>query len=260
MNCQQFDQIVVDLARDASVEGNPSHGAVDHARSCPRCAVRLSDERKLAVALSAVSAAAWNERPPANVERSLLQAFRARFDGLRPATAVPAASPRRSGGVGWRVWAVVAAAMLLLGLVAVWKLRPGAPVQRLKQASSPQPLSNMKAEELAAVENDKTQTASALVRHGVRRPRRIAKYGAPSRLVATPGETAVTEVTTRFYPLPYGSGLSLDEGWGLVRVQVPRASLVSLGVPVNGGSPNDMLTADVVVGQDGMARGIRFVQ
>jgi hypothetical protein len=259
MNCQQFDQIIVDLDRHAGAEDGTSQGAVDHARSCPRCAVRWSDQRKLAVALRAVCAAASNEQASAHVEDSLLRAFRARFDASRPATDVQPASPRRSGAVAWRVWAVAAAAMLLLGLVAAWKLRPTTPEQPVRQASSAQPATNTKAEELTAAGNSETHT-SAVVRHVVPRPRPTAKYGAPSHRVATPDETAPTEVTTRFYPLPYGSGLDLDEGWGLVRVQVPRASLSSLGVPVSGGSADEMLTADVLVGQDGLARGIRFVQ
>jgi hypothetical protein len=260
MNCQQFDQIVVDLDRCAGAEDGTSQGAVDHARSCPRCALRLSDQRKLAVALRAVSAAASNEQAPAHVEDSLLRAFRARFDASPQATAVQPASPRRSGAVAWPVWAVAAAAMLLLGFVAIWRLQPTSPARSSERASSPPPITNKKAEKLTAVGNGETHTTSAVVRHGVSRPSQAAKYGTPSRLVAAPDEAAATEVTTRFYPLPYGSGLDLDEGWGLVRVQVPRASLASLGVPVSGGSADEMLTADVVVGQDGLARGIRFVQ
>lgn len=264
MNCEQFDQIVVELARDRGVDGGTSQGATDHARSCLRCGARLSDQRKLAVALRAVNSAASSEQAPASVEHSLLSAFRARFDASCPATAVGTTrrgGPRRGGGVAWPVWAVAAATMLLLGLVAVWKLRPSAPVLPVERVSSPPQVTNEKAAEVVTVGKGETQPASAAVRHLVSRPRRAAKHGAPSKPDAAPEQGAATEVTTRFYPLPYGSGLGLDEGWALVRVQVPRASLASLGVPVSAGSASgEMLTADVVVGQDGLARGIRFVQ
>ncbi len=256
MNCQQFDEVVVDLARARIADAGRQEGALDHARSCPRCAARLSDQSKLTVALRAVSAA-WNEQAPAGVERALLSAFRAEFNASGPANPVGAASPRRGGAAVWRVWTVAAAATLLLGLVAAWKLRPVQPVGR---ASSPQ-VTNKKTADVAAVGNGETQSASAVVRHAMPRSRRAAKHGAPSKLVATPEKTAATEATTRFYPLPYGSGLGLDEGWALVRVEVRRSSLASLGVPVSAGSAaGEMLTADVVVGQDGLARGIRFVQ
>jgi hypothetical protein len=259
LNCQQFDQIVVDMARDVSLEDGTSQGAADHAASCPKCALRLSNQRKLGVALRAVNATASNEQAPASVEHFLLRAFRARFDGSEPVTVVHPASPRRGGAATWRVWAVAAAAMLLLGLVAVWRLRPAAPARSSDRASS-LPVTNKKVEEPTAAGNGETQTASAVVRHVVSRPRRTVEHRVPAKLVTISNETATTDVTTRFYPLPYGSGLGLEEGWGLVRVQVARASLASLGVPVSGGSASEMLTADVVVGQDGLARGIRFVQ
>jgi hypothetical protein len=151
--------------------------------------------------------------------------------------------------------------MVLLGLVAVWKLRLSAPVQPVERVSSPPQVTNKKAAEVATVGKRETQTVSAVVRHLVSRPRRTVKHGAPPKSSVTSEQAATTEVTTRFYPLPYGSGLGLDEGWALVRVQVPRASLARLGVPISvGPASGDMLTADVVVGQDGLARGIRFVQ
>lgn len=250
MNCQQFDQIVVELARVGSAEA----GTLEHARSCPRCAALLSDQQKLTVALRVVSTATGNERAPARVEQALLRAFRARFVASRPATTVDPACG--TGPVVWRVWTVAAAAMLMLGLAVTWKLWPTSPARPAERTSSPQ-VTNKKAAEVATAGNGETQPASAVVRQ---RPRRTAKHDAPSKLVATPEQTAATQATP-FYPLPYGSGLGLDEGWALVRVQVRRSSLASLGVPVSAGSAaSEMLTADLVVGQDGLARGIRFVQ
>jgi hypothetical protein len=41
---------------------------------------------------------------------------------------------------------------------------------------------------------------------------------------------------------------------------VPRSTLQLVGFPVNEVPPPEFIRADVVVGQDGMARAIRFVQ
>ena len=259
MNCHQFDQIVVELARGGGAEAGSPPGAVDHARTCPRCAAHLSDQRKLAAALRSVNAAVWNQEAPLRVEHSLLRAFRARFDASLAGTTMEAASPRPSGAFVWRMWSIAAAAMLLLGFVVVWKLQPTSPARLSERASSPQVMNKKAA--AATVGNSETHSAVAVVHNVMSGPRGTAKNGTPSKLAATPDETATSEMTTRFYPLPYGSGLGLDEGWGLVRVEVPRASLGSLGLPVSAGSASsEMLTADVVVGQDGLARGIRFVQ
>jgi hypothetical protein len=69
-----------------------------------------------------------------------------------------------------------------------------------------------------------------------------------------------------FIWLPYGSGVPLEDGWAIIRVSMPRSELASLGVtplaaPVSytqASAPT--LRADVVLGQDGLARAIRFVE
>ena len=69
------------------------------------------------------------------------------------------------------------------------------------------------------------------------------------------------EVATSFYPLPYGSGLSLDEGWQIVSVSLRPDALASLGLALpNEQMPAGTIKADLVLGEDGMARAIRFVE
>ena len=266
MTCPQFEQIFMDLARTSIADSGIAEGALDHAQSCPRCAAQLSDQRKLSVALRAMSAAARNEQAPERVEHALLSAWRMRFGTSPPATAGRGGSrpvARRLWAAGrtaptpWRVRTVAVASLMLLALVVAWKLRPTSPVRPEERAAS-STVTSRKAG-VAAVD-EQTRAAPVVVPRLVSSPRPTPKHEALSKRVATP-ETAAAETTTRFYPLPYGSGLGLEEGWVLVRVQVRRSSLASLGVPASeGAATGDMLTADVVVGQDGLARGIRFVE
>jgi hypothetical protein len=51
---------------------------------------------------------------------------------------------------------------------------------------------------------------------------------------------------------------ALDSGL-VVRVQVPRSTLISMGLPMNVESSRELVKADVVVGDDGVARAIRLV-
>jgi hypothetical protein len=46
----------------------------------------------------------------------------------------------------------------------------------------------------------------------------------------------------------------------VLRVELPRSSLASFGLPVNLERAGERIKADVVVGNDGMARAIRFVR
>jgi hypothetical protein len=67
------------------------------------------------------------------------------------------------------------------------------------------------------------------------------------------------EVATQFYPLVYGD--VPVTGGNIIRLEVPRAAYASLGLEplAGGGSRPDLVLADVLVGEDGLARAVRFV-
>jgi hypothetical protein len=68
------------------------------------------------------------------------------------------------------------------------------------------------------------------------------------------------ESVTEFIPLVVGAPAATPlEGGQLVRVQLPRAALASLGLPLNAERGNEPVKADVLLGNDGLARAIRFV-
>jgi hypothetical protein len=68
------------------------------------------------------------------------------------------------------------------------------------------------------------------------------------------------EVATAFYPLAYGA-VPVTQG-NILRVAVSPAAVAALGVEPTGvnTSPTNVLLADVVVGEDGLARAVRFVR
>jgi hypothetical protein len=68
------------------------------------------------------------------------------------------------------------------------------------------------------------------------------------------------EVATEFMPL-HGvpSPHALTRG-RLVRVKLPRSAMTAFGLPVNQDRLLESIDADVVLGEDGMATAIRFVQ
>ena len=76
-----------------------------------------------------------------------------------------------------------------------------------------------------------------------------------------PSAARIEEVTTAFLPLPYGSVPASTVH--MVRIAVPRAALASFGLmpleSVNRAS-TDTVVADVLVGDDGLARAVRFVR
>jgi hypothetical protein len=92
------------------------------------------------------------------------------------------------------------------------------------------------------------------------------KRGADNATAGQPSTSASRggEVATAFFPLTYSS-LPISNAQ-LVRVQVPRSALASFGlapidVPASAtsGRASATVSADVLVGEDGLARAIRFV-
>lgn len=67
------------------------------------------------------------------------------------------------------------------------------------------------------------------------------------------------EEDAAFIPLPNAAALSQDEDVNLVRVELPRSAVTALGIPASddGGAGN--VEAEVLVGPDGMARAVRFL-
>lgn len=68
------------------------------------------------------------------------------------------------------------------------------------------------------------------------------------------------EVATDFFPLQYGSDPRLLSNGTLVRVRLPRAVMDNFGFPVDAERRMERIQADVLLGGDGQAQAIRFVQ
>ena len=69
---------------------------------------------------------------------------------------------------------------------------------------------------------------------------------------------AKREIVTGFIPVMLDPD-PLERG-RLVRVKLPRSALTTFGLPVNEERFEERIQADVLVGEDGLARAIRFVK
>ena len=179
----------------------------------------------------------WREkhRAPADIEARLLAQFRQ-------------VNKRKSGGN--RLWWATAAAAVI---IVVFSLRP-APQRPLATAqdSATQPVYKA-----AVVREQPPQIAVALTDALVVKKPRLRS--AAKRL--TPQiQQAPVEIYTDFFPLEEGDGpIEIDRG-RVVRVSMPRASLLRVGLPVNMDRMDDAVQADLVLNEEGIARAVRFVQ
>jgi hypothetical protein len=67
-----------------------------------------------------------------------------------------------------------------------------------------------------------------------------------------------------FIPLPNAAGVAAgdatdEDDVNLVRVEVPRSAMIALGFDVSADRAEELVEADVMLGSNGMARAVRFL-
>ena len=274
MNCQKFETIVHDLVRMQIMDSSVKERALAHSGECETCSQRLDDERALSLRLQALAAEMKSVNASDRVEEQLLTAFRSL-----------GAQPRPNTIHRWRYWTAAAAAVLLLvfGITAL-RSRMGQPnvseqakvestADAIHTSSSPAAMSN----DLAVRQSPRPVAANRASGSVRARLRARELKAAPVDNVAGKDANGVTdarptenqavaanyterEVATGFLPVGYASPMAFQDGGQLVRVELPRSAMASFGLPVNLARANERVKADVLVGSDGQARAIRFVQ
>lgn len=276
MRCQEFETRVVDLVRGEVRDSELATRCWAHAATCSVCAELLLAQEKLTAGLETLAASAEQNLALERIESVLRTAFQAQL--ARPqgrlAPRMFAAKASRPVGIASSrlAWAMgAAAALLILGIVmaARWRWAPTSPPVAQVRVTPDQ--SGGAAEPAPRARKHETSApAASVVRHShtqatKKAPAARTPAGGKSNSKARPANPVRRnpndEFAGDFIQLPYGSGLPLDEGWEMVRVSLPRSALESLGVmPVDEQAPGEKITAELLLGEDGLARGIRFVQ
>lgn len=279
MNCQEFETVIIDLARPAVASTAARERGRAHVETCARCAARLADERALGAGLRAAAGAGVSSPSP-RLEAALLTAFRAQHEAPANLVVFPPRAARR-----WvYAMAAVVAVAAFVGLIALSMLRssPTASVERAgntpqtikprspTESVAPTPTSTIevaKVDERGSEAKDRRESSSPRINRASggssRRSTRARRDAGVQTLAASTNAPAVAaegSIATEFMPLGGGGGLSGMDGGQIVRVEVPRSALASFGLPVDAERAGGRVKADVVLGHDGVARAIRFVR
>ncbi|HKG23878.1 MAG TPA: hypothetical protein VKC34_18390 [Blastocatellia bacterium] len=291
MNCGLFEEVASDLARDRIMETERRESALAHARSCARCAARLADERALTGGLRALAESRQGRQAPPRVEAALLNTFRERSKSQTTNAAITEpsipsialADDIKGSRRRWRAVAGVAAAMLMIALIsaialvlapeqskqpAVGRTTPG-PDEKADEKRAPAPPDSAEAApapDILGLDKSGLDKSSGSIAGRPSRPRAgSGQAGRRPGLNARAGdaraaEGSTAEVTTEFMPLTYGDNTSQMASGHIVRVELPRSAMASFGLPVNHERAESRVKADVLIGEDGLARAIRFVR
>ena len=82
----------------------------------------------------------------------------------------------------------------------------------------------------------------------------------PDAVEAASAAPPSVEITTEFFPLTQWTEDLEIQGARVVRVELPRTTRLAAGFPMNAERADEPIQADVLVGYDGVARALRFVQ
>jgi hypothetical protein len=256
MNCQDFEITILSMARAQLLEASARRQALAHIAQCPACADMLAEQQALTAAVRTTAKSIRDEAASAQVEQSLRAAFRQQM-GSAPALSC-GGSYRGIARIRTWQWSqpalVAVAAALLIVLLAGTIWRWSFTDRRQKTATvQPAPATPKENEKLPERLSPAGPAEHETVRHIAGERRRARK---PAQRSATSGE----ELTTEFIALANEGELVPLESGRVLRVELSASTLISMGLPITTEDVSKPLLADLLVGQDGMARAIRFVR
>jgi len=248
MDCAQFQELLHELNRPGTQGATLCDRALAHAELCGGCAVLLTEVESLDFALREAAAESAELQAPPRLETLLLQEFRRE----KSATA--------SRGVRWQLGAfgVAAAVLLALGL-SLHRQHLVTPGGVNATDNSAQASAQASAETIAPVSSDASAAKESVTTPESHRSSAGVAQAPTSTHASNAAAADDTEYATAYMPLPYAYDPSGLEGGAVIRVVLPRAALVSYGLPVEGMGVNDQVTADMVISQDGTPQAIRLV-
>lgn len=232
----------------------------------------MAEEIALETGLRQLASNLKNVGAPVHLEAKLLSAFRREGD-----------SRQAIHSSGWRLarwhWALAGGSLALLAVTLAWHRLPQrgiAPARLQRQQAKTMPdLPPSRLGGPGVMDGKRVAMRESLQASSGQRlesrpsPRRqaspVRKVGKVTERMGSLKDLEVEafyfepEVATEFIPFMAVGWVFPDEQQQLVRVRLPRSAMETFGLPVNRERARDPVQADVLIGEGGLVRAIRFV-
>jgi len=240
MNCQQLRQHIEKLPEDALNFAHFSAEMLAHVKGCVACKNFSGQRRELALGLQRTRAAA--PEVPQTLDAAVLIAFRRHLATRR--NKIP---PHKKTG-RLAIFSYSAAVIATAGILILFLLPSEKVVPRIQTVQALQPM-------VANQVFSRTSKGAPVhgISHSTRNPRKKPKQRSFRR--DSPDDHSL--LSSGFTSLIYCDRLSCAGDMEIVRVQVSPSML---GMPATRADAASTVLADVLVGPDGIARGIRLEQ
>jgi hypothetical protein len=219
IKCGELAGALVEMARGGPLTAAERAALGAHLRECDTCGRKFNAQKRLSAATGVLALEAGRLTVPSRVERALEAEMRT-VRGYRRSSA-------------YAVWgAAIAASLAVAWWFAGSRTEPKLAVGRQTPTA---PVAAAKSQSLG------TETMTLVARRHKRRARHAAEPELP------------------FIAIPYTLPLEPYERADVMRMDIPVAALIAVGLPMHMTDPASRARADVVVGQDGRARAIRLI-
>jgi hypothetical protein len=237
MECRECDSIIHDFMRAQVADEQLRAKAFEHIMRCARCEARFSNIRSLEKALRTLAETIDPEQSAAQLEPVLRIVFQQQ----------KGARPRSRSFASWVAIGMAASMLLSIGFVS--RHRIFGPERKPPVVARPQPLQPTTASN-AQIPEPVATLAPETRKHRKSRPRVAAQ------------RRDTEEFVTAFYALPYAESSDHTMSGEIVRVKLRGSALPGIGFPMalNGDRASEQITADLIVGENGLPLAIRFVR
>lgn len=266
MNCRNFENNIRALLRNQLPASAAGEQLLNHAENCRRCAGILEAEKSLLAGFRAAFDDIASEIVPPRIEANLLAAF----NSQTALQAAPAVKNISNPTKHWRQTGLALAAAAVIVVVCLVGIRQTELIfsgqnQEVLRASArpltPPDLSFPNIDEPVLNPPDGAYKQPNIRRQKSPRSKAIAAVSrVKTRSAVKKSVTPDAQDKARFFPLAEADEFVSLESGQLVRVEVSVSSLIKLGIPVKTEKGIESIQADLLIGQDGIARAIRPVE
>jgi hypothetical protein len=238
MNCHEFEKNVLTIAS----AGDSRSDYLKHAERCCKCANRLAEEQSLIAGFRAVIEHVASDSAPPRTEALLLETFRKHV-------IISSSSPQFliAGFVSTRLAGAFATVILLISGLSLLAYQ-GRWISSSSEALIPA-IRIERSEQLnAKIEDASVTSGTPGAKPKVKRQR-----------PRTTPVVSSNELFTEYFPLTDEDASSM-EITQVMRVELPASAMMDVGFPVADEELNKPITAEIGLGEDGIARAIRFVK
>lgn len=257
MKCEDFAELAAELTDGRLQEVAVQQRLQAHAAVCLPCARSLAAQENLSQELRTYADWTAAETAAPRVKQELRTAFRAQLaanvtpgEPVNVATVLPFVARKKQFVPRWL--AAVAAGLAIVFMIgALWLGRTSELIVQDTAIVPP----------AAPLWTPSQPESNATVAAPETKARSVATTRQPIRRRS--GQTNAwqeRETASDFVPLTLAADERALANGTLVRLEVPRARLVALGLPLPVESGREMVNAEVMVGDNGVAYAIRLVQ